>query len=119
MINYLVRMFGISLALTMVTELAVAFFFGLRTGKGVLLTVLVNVFTNPPAVLCNWLCRLYLTDYRRIPVQLVIESAVIIVEALIYYNFAKDERWQIKRPVLLSLTANGCSWLLGLLCGGI
>ncbi|MDE7224283.1 MAG: hypothetical protein K2O34_10980 [Acetatifactor sp.] len=119
MIDYLVRMFGISLALTMVTELVVAFFFGLRTGKGVLLTVLVNVFTNPPAVLCNWLCRLYLTDYRRIPVQLAIETAVIIVEALIYYSFAKDEQWQIKRPVLLSFTANGCSWLLGLLCGGI
>lgn len=117
MVIYLVRMFGISLMLTIVTELAIAFFFGLRTGKDILLVALVNVFTNPPAVLCNWLCRLYLPDYRRIPVQLAIEAVVVLAEALIYQCFAEDERWRIKRPVLLSLTANGCSWLLGLLGG--
>ena len=114
---YLIRMFGISLMLTIVIELAVAFLFGIRTGKGMLLVVLVNVFTNPPAVLCNWLCRLYLADYHKMPLQLVIEAAVIAVEALIYCGFARDERWQIRRPALLALTANGCSWLIGLLGG--
>lgn len=117
MVIYLIRMFGISLTLTMVTELAIAFLFGLRTRKNVLLVVLVNVLTNPSAVLCNWLCRLYLPYYNRVPVQLVIEAAVVIVEAFVYSCFARDGKRQIKRPVLLALTANGCSWLLGVLIG--
>lgn len=117
MVIYLVRMFGISLMLTLAIELAIAFLFGMRTGKGMLLVVLVNVFTNPPAVLCNWICRLYLPDYHRVPLQLVIEAVVIAVEALIYCGFAKEERWQIRKPVLLAITANGCSWLIGLLGG--
>lgn len=112
---FLIRMFGGSLAITVAIELAVAFLLGMRTGKGMLLVALVNLLTNPPAVLCNWLCMLYLTDYRRIPVQLVIEAAVVTVEALVYCSFAKDCVWLVRRPVLLSLTANGCSWLLGLL----
>lgn len=117
MVIYMIRMFGISLALTMVTELAIAFLFGLRTRENVLLVVLVNVLTNPAAVLCNWLCRLYLPYYNRVPVQLVIEAAVVIVEAFVYCCFARDGQRQIKRPVILALTANGCSWLLGVLIG--
>lgn len=117
MVMYLIRMFGISLMLTIAIELAIAILFGMRMRKNMLLVVLVNVFTNPPAVLCNWLCRLYLPDYHRVAVQLAIEAVVITVEALIYSGFARDERWRIRKPVLFSLTANGCSWLLGVLGG--
>lgn len=117
MVMYLIRMFGISLMLTIAIELAAALLFGMRMRKNMLLVVLVNVFTNPPAVLCNWLCRLYLPDYHRVAVQLAIEAVVIAAEALIYSVFARDEQWRIRRPVLFSLTANGCSWLLGVLGG--
>lgn len=119
MVMYLIRMFGISLMLTIAIELAAALLFGMRMRKNMFLVVLVNVFTNPPAVLCNWLCRLYLPDYHREAVQLAIEAVVITVEALIYIGFARDERWQIRKPVLFSLTANGCSWLLGVLGGAV
>lgn len=119
MVMYLIRMFGISLMLTIAIELAAALLFGMRMRKNMFLVVLVNVFTNPPAVLCNWLCRLYLPDYHRAAVQLAIEAVVITVEALIYIGFARDERWQIRKPVLFSLTANGCSWLLGVLGGAV
>lgn len=117
MVMYLIRMFGISLMMTIAIELAAALLFGMRMRKNMLLVVLVNVFTNPPAVLCNWLCRLYLPDYHRVAVQLPIEAVVITVEALIYSIFARDEQWRIRKPVLFSLTANGCSWLLGVLGG--
>ena len=117
MVMYLIRMFGISLMLTMAIELAIALLFGMRMRKNMLLVVLVNVFTNPPAVLCNWLCCLYLPDYHRAAVQLAIEAVVVTVEALIYSAFARDEQWRIRRPVLFSFTANGCSWLLGVLGG--
>lgn len=116
MAGYLIRMFGVSLALTVVIELAVAWLFGMRMRKYMLLVALVNVLTNPPAVLCNWLCRLYLPGYQRVPVQLAIEAVVIITETLVYCGFAGDERWRIEKPVRFALTANGCSWMLGLLC---
>lgn len=116
MTAYLIRMFGVSLALTVAIESVVAYLFRMRGRKNILLVVLVNLFTNPPAVLCNWLCALYLPGYRRIPVQLGIEAAVILTEALIYYSFAKENcRRPVRKSVLLSLAANGCSWLLGLL----
>lgn len=115
MAAYLICMFGGSLALTVAIELAVAFLLGMRTGRDLFLVVLVNLLTNPPAVLCNWLCSLYLPGYRALPVQLVIEAAVVATEALIYHIFAADRRWTIRRPGRLSLVCNGCSWLLGLL----
>lgn len=117
MIDYLIRMFGISLALTLAIELAAAYLLGVRTGKGIRLVALANLLTNPPAVLCNWLCRLYLPGYHPLAVQLVIETAVVVTEAFVYCRFVADEQWRIKRPVLLSLAANGCSWLLGVLAG--
>ena len=52
---YFVKMFGISLGLTILIELAVAAPFGMRTRKKILLVLLVNVLTNPPAVLAYWL----------------------------------------------------------------
>ena len=52
---YFVKMFGISLGLTILIELAVAAPFGMRTRKKILLELIVNVLTNPPAVLAYWL----------------------------------------------------------------
>ncbi len=133
---YLAKMFGISLALTMAVELPVAFV--LRWGmkhigkkeqkaKGgtvlgskrhlALLVALVNLLTNPPAVLICWLGRMYLPLFLTIPVQLLVELAVVAVEAWIYRSFMEKPGWQTGRPVLLSVVANVCSWTVGIVCG--
>lgn len=119
MTAYLIRMFGISLALTLGIELAAAFLCGVRSGRGILLVTLVNILTNPLAVMLYWLIRLYLPGLSRMSVQLPLEAAVIVSEALVYSGFSRDERWRIRRPVLLSLAANLCSWLLGVLLGPV
>lgn len=115
MIAYLVEMFGVSLIFTIVIELTAALLLGASGKKALLLVILVNVLTNPPAVLLNWLCRLYITGYLRMPVQAVTEAAVTAAEAGIYCSFAKDTRFRIKRPVILAITANACSWLFGVI----
>lgn len=115
MIAYLVEMFGVSLIFTIVIELAMVLLLGVSGKKELLLVVLVNVLTNPPAVLLNWLCRLYVTGYLKMPVQAAIEAAVTAAEAGIYCSFAKDTRFRIRRPVILAITANVCSWLFGLI----
>lgn len=113
--EYLLEMFAVSLALTIAVELAVALLcFALRGKKAILLVILVNVLTNPPAVLLCWLGRMYLQEAAYLPVQLVVEIAVVAVEALVYDSFSKKEQWQIGHPVMLSVIANLCAWLSGI-----
>lgn len=106
---YLLEMFGISLALTLILELTICYPAGMRTGKQVLLVILVNILTNPAAVLLNWLGA----------PQLPIELAVFAAEAWIYWCFSRDDRWNISHPLLLSAIANGISWGCGIIIGGL
>lgn len=111
----LTNMFGVSLAVTIVAELAVVFIFGLRSLKALCLVILVNVLTNPPAVLLYWLGRQYLPDIPWLIQQLAIEAAVVAAETYIFCSFAKLPRWRIKNPAVLAAAANIGSWLFGLL----
>lgn len=110
--TYFLQMFGISLLLTVLIEGLVAFLWGLRRKKDFRLVILVNVLTNPAAVLVYWLYRVYFADTSLL-VQVLIEMVVVTVEALMYRSFAKDERFLIKRPVLLAIVANVLSWGIG------
>lgn len=112
--NYLLQMFGISLLLTLLIEGLVAFLWGIRGKKGLLLVMLVNIVTNPAAVLTYWLYRVYCAD-TSIVVQIGIEIVVVMVEALIYRSFAKEESFRIKRPIALGIVANALSWGVGVL----
>lgn len=116
---YLMKMFGYSLAVTVLAELAVVFLFLKFRGQAgcsrravALLVVLVNVLTNTPAVLICWLGRIYL-PWAQIPLQIMVEGAVVAVEAYIYHSFENKLRWNMKHPVILSAAANLSSWLLG------
>ena len=103
--RFLLEMFGVSLGLTWLIELPVGFVLGMRGGRNILLMLLVNLLTNPAAVL---LC------FLGIP-QLPVEIAVVIVEVLIYYWFSRDENWKIPHPVGLGIGANVISWVSGIL----
>ena len=105
MAKYILEMFGISLGLTLLIELPIGFAMGMREKKHILLMILVNVLTNPAAVLLCWL------GVAQIPVEI----AVFLVEAGIYYWFSKDENFTIKHPILLALLANLISWTSGIL----
>ena len=105
MARYILEMFGISLGLTLLLELPIGFAMGMRRKKHILLMILINVLTNPAAVLLCWL---------GVP-QIPVEIAVFLVEAGIYYWFSKDDKWQIKHPILLALLANLISWTSGIL----
>ena len=106
---YLLKMFGISLLLTLLLEWLAAFVWGLRGKNAFLLVTLVNIATNPVAVLTYWLYGIYLGRALS-AVQLVIEIVVVTVEALIYRSFAKEKSFGIKRPVWFAILANGLSW---------
>lgn len=111
---YLLQMFGASLLLTLLIEWFVGFWWGLRSQKTFLLVTLVNIATNPAAVLTYWLYRVYWADSSMV-VQIGIEILVVVVEALIYRSFSKEEDYRIKWPVALAIVANVVSWGVGIL----
>ena len=76
-----------------------------KNKKLLLLVLLVNILTNPAAVLLHWL---------GVP-QIPVEIAVVLMEALIYIWFSKDESWTVPHPVGFAVVANSFSWGVGML----
>lgn len=114
---YLLQMFGVSLLLTLFIEWLIAFLWGLRGKKEFWLVTLVNIVTNPSAVLSYWLYRVYFADASMV-VQIGIEIVVVTVEAVIYCSFARQEGWKIRWPVALAIVANVASWGAGVVLKG-
>ncbi len=100
----------ISLALTIAIELTFCTICGVRGVHDIMLVVLVNFLTNPPVVLTHNLIRLN-TNFSPVALVLILETMVIIIEGFSYKYCSK----KIKRPFVLSFTANFVSYFLGLL----
>ena len=103
--------FAVSLGLTLLLELPVAYCWGLRSRHDLTVAVLVNVLTNPAVVLLNGL--LSATPWWA--VQLLLEAAAIAVEGFCYRHCGEN----IRRPYLLSLCANCISYGAGLVLNAI
>ena len=88
--------FALSLGLTLLIEVPIAYGWGLRRGQ--LVTVFAaNLMTNPLAV------ALHLTGIPQVPIEL----GVVLAEGFAY-SLHFD-----KRPWLLALVSNAISWGLG------
>ncbi len=94
--------FVVSLTLTLLLEGSLALLWGFRR-RDLLLFVLANVLTNPPALLLHML-------FRGWTVVVAVELAAVAVEGLLFARLGE----QIKRPCLFSLLANTFSFSLGL-----
>jgi hypothetical protein len=94
----MIEIFAISLGLTLLFELPIAYLWGLR--RRALLTVLAaNLMTNPLAV------ALHLMGIPQIP----IEIGVVLAEGAAYSLHFE------KRPWLLAIFSNAISWGIGLM----
>lgn len=101
---------GKSLALTLAFEIPFCLLFRIRGRHDILLTVLVNILTNPAVVLTYILLMSY-TRYPEWAVVLPLELLAVAVEGLCY----KYRGENIPRPFLLSLGANAFSYGVGLI----
>ena len=94
----MIEIFAMSLGLTLLFELPIAYLWGLR--KRELLTVfMANLMTNPLAV------ALHLCGIPQIP----IEIGVVLAEGAAYSLHFE------KRPWLLAIFSNAISWGIGLI----
>ena len=106
---FLIKTLIYCLTLTILLETLFAVFVGIRGRKNLLTVILVQVVTNPCAVLgmlwfmshVHWYHALY---------ELPIEALVVLTEWLIHRKFLKD----IKRPFAFSLAANYFSFSFGI-----
>lgn len=102
--------------LTFVIEYTVAWLFRVRGREGFLLVAAVNLITNPAAMFANMFLGslsnplISGTDGTAIR-HLLIETAVVITEALLYKRYAEGFPF----PWRLSAAANGISYLSGLI----
>lgn len=94
--------FLLPLSLTLMLEGAVALVWGLRH-RNLLLLVLVNVLTNPAAVLLHAL-------FPGPAVTAALELGVVALEGICYKKLGSA----VRRPWLFSLCANAFSFCLGL-----
>lgn len=101
---------GVSLGLTLVLELSLCALLGYRSSRAMLITVLANVLTNPPVVLCY---SLFVGNgvLGAVPATVILETAAVLVEGLCY----KYRVPEVRKPFLLSLLLNGFSYFTGLI----
>ncbi len=105
---FYIKMFLVSLILTIAIETPLALLFKVR-GKSLLIVVLVNVLTNPVVV--------YLVHFLDIsfPLVLIPEAGAVLAEGGIYFLFNKKESFEFKRPFMISLVLNTVSFCFGLI----
>ena len=99
----------LGLVVTELVELAVALGLGFRRPRECLLVLLANCVTNPLVVLLSYLA-LFHTTLPMVPVVAVLELWAVATEGLCY-------RWcgmASRQACLLTVTANGVSYLSGL-----
>lgn len=117
---YVLKMFVISLVLTLALELAVfACVQRSLTLKTAWLVVLVNLLTNPAAVWIVWVASLFWGAGTARIVEVLVEALVFCTEAWIYLMFSREAAWNIKRPILTACVVNMVSWGIGLILSSL
>lgn len=99
---------AISLALTLALEEAFALVWGLRGRRELGTVALVNLLTNPPAVLL-YHTAVGLLGWSALVMTAVLETAAVLVEWR-YYRLCSR---QLTRPFCFALLVNGFSYGAG------
>ena len=107
MAAFYLKMFGISLLLTLFIEMGLAYSLRIR-GKSLLIVALVNILTNPAIVFLTWFFGI------GFPLEILPEICVMAIEGLIYFLFNKREGYEIKRPFIYSAVFNALSYGAGI-----
>lgn len=104
----MLKTFAVSLALTLLFEEGFALLWGLRGKRELTVVALVNVLTNPAAVLL-YHTAVGLWRWSSLPVTIVLECAAVAAEWLCYRACSET----LKRPFLFALLANTISFGAG------
>ncbi|MBQ6679631.1 MAG: hypothetical protein IJM76_06370 [Lachnospiraceae bacterium] len=110
---YLIKMMLFSFLITAAVEVPLSLLFGARK-KGLLIVLIVNLITNPPAVFLSYLLRAYLPRGLYLPLVLLMECAVILIEWGLYRRTARKLP-VVRKPLLAAAVLNVTSYLSGVI----
>lgn len=110
----LLPVLSISFGLTLLIEEAFAFITGVTSKEDLLLIFLVNLLTNPAAVICYYYITSF-TQLNSVIIKIPIELIVIFIEGFYYKKYSVF----IKKPFLFSVFANVFSFGTGLILNAI
>lgn len=108
MSGQLLNALAFSLILTLVLETGFFLLSGKRGKKDLLLTVMVNILTNPAVVLLYWFAALY-TDLNHAIIKIPLEVFAVLTEGYYYKKYGQE----FKHPYLFSISANAFSFIIG------
>lgn len=99
-------------ALTCIIEMIPLIFLKKR-GKWIITSFLCNVITNPIMNIILAILAVYVTNLAvYIGIVIVLEIAVILFEAFIFYNVMDESK---RKCIIVSIVINTCSFLIGFL----
>ena len=103
---------GIALLLTILLEGLFGAVWGVKGGRNYIIMLLANLLTNPlvNAIHIYFAYEMKLDGLAMAIITVLLEIAAVIAEWLVYKS-----RTDIKKPFLFSLSANGFSFLCGIL----
>ena len=98
-----------ALLLTVAVECAIAGIAGIRNARDQITVVLANLLTNPLVVSVGAAARFFIGREALVPVTLAMEILTVLIEGIVYKKAIAD----ITHPMLLSLTCNASSYIIG------
>lgn len=108
----IIKSMGIALLLTIFLECLFGAIWGVKGGRNYIIMLLANLLTNP---LVN-IIHIYFAYEMRLDGQvMIIITALLEISAVTLEWLVYKSRTDIKKPFLFSLSANGFSFLCGIL----
>lgn len=104
--------FPIALLLTIVIEVFIAVLFGFRNKNSILGVVFINLITNPIFNYFLWINTYFSFVSINQTLLLIFETVIILVEWLLLIFTLRQNT---KRLLVLSITMNFCSYIVGVL----
>ena len=102
----------ISLLLTILIELSISTFLGIKTRNDIRIVILVNICTNPIVVYIANILKLLNNNLLYILTVILLEIIVVFVEFRLYNKYLKNYK---KSKFISSLVNNISSYMIGIL----
>lgn len=106
---WILKILAFNLSLVLLIELLAGYLLGVKTAKKIITTALINVITNPLAVLCLLSVTIISGD-RPLWGVFIVEALVVLTEG---FMFSKFNTFDKKNPYLISLILNIMSFTVG------
>ena len=106
---WILNILALNIAIVFITELPICFLMGAKTKYKIITAALINITTNPAAVMCGLALALFLPKFQDAGIFLI-ELFVVFIEG---FMFSRFKTFETKNSYLISLLLNFISYIAG------